>query len=121
MYTYSVSGYDVNNKVSILIISTLEPYNIKRNVFCRNFLLVLYVRYVKFYKPNRVAVSPNRKNHFVVTYVLKEMNNVTLAFWEQKTMMPVVIKIVNCVEIKVLFAVIKIRLAVKTVNLCQQV
>ena len=71
MYTYSVSGYDVNNKV-VLLWFICRNHG-KKNIFCdvlfvyffRDFHLVAYGRFVKFYKPSREGVFQNRKNRFV--------------------------------------------------------
>lgn len=53
----------------------------------------------------------------MVIYGSRAMNNVMLVYLVLKTAIRVVIKIVNCVEIKVPFVVIKIHHAVRTANI----
>lgn len=82
MYTYSVSGYDVNNKVSPISCNFIKHkhcilnINILSSFFHRNLVLVRSVQYVKFCKPNRVAVSRSQRNHFVAICGLRVMNSV---------------------------------------------
>lgn len=83
----------------------------------RNFHHVRCDPFEKYCKPNRAVVFPSPKNHFVVIYGSRAMNNVMLVYLVRRTAMRVVIKIVNYAEIKALFVVIKIRHAVRTANI----
>lgn len=121
MYTYSVSGYDVNNKVSIeeswlrVSIATYAFY-----LLSRNSLHVHCEPSGKSSKQNQAVASPSLRSHSVGIYASKVTNNAMLVSWEQKIMTHVAIKIVNYDEIKELFVVTRIRLAAKTVSTCLQ-
>lgn len=73
--------------------------------------------FAKCYKQSQVGVSPSRKNHFVVIYGLRAMNNVTLVYSAPKTMTRAAIKIVSCAAVRALYAVTKIRHAAKIANI----
>lgn len=90
MYTYSVSGYDVNNKV-ICFISFTNLYLKKKNHKMMYFIIILNINYrdflhavsdpyAKYFKLNPVDVFQNQKKAFVVICELKEMKNVMLVY-----------------------------------------
>lgn len=70
----------------------------------RNFHHALCDRYGKFYRPNRAVVFPNRRSHFAAICVWRAMNNAMPDFLAPKTTTHAVIKIVNCVGVRVPFA-----------------
>lgn len=70
----------------------------------------------RFCKQNRVAVSPNQRNRFVVICVWKAMNNVMPVFWAPKITMRAAIKIASCDVIREPFAATRIRPVVRIAN-----
>lgn len=121
MYTYSVSGYDVNNKVSkeeSWLRVSIATYAF--SLLSRNSLHAHCEPSGKSSKQNQAVASPNLRSLSVEIFALKVTNNAMLVSWEQKIMTHVAIKIVNYDEIKELFVVTRIRLAAKTVSTCLQ-
>ena len=93
MYTYSVSGYDVNNKkfspCSLRFIRKVE-----RKKYSTFHLLENYFVF-RFWWPNLAVVSPNLRSPFVVICAWKATKNAMLASWVPKTVTNVVTNTAN--------------------------